>query len=235
MSEQVEELPEPGALLLLLDERETLGAALERLVVTCRDAIPTCSDASVTLRNGRHKRTAAATSGRALDIDQWEYASDAGPCIDALRDGTEHYVADLDEAAVYAGFDDMLASVGVACTIGLPLMVGDEIVGALNVYADVPGAFDDEAYKETARRVAGQAAAAVHNLRLYDASRTLAEQLQQALESRAVIEQAKGVLVAQTGCSPEEAFGRLRDASQRENVKLREIAQRIVDSAAQRG
>ena len=229
-----DELPDPGALLHLLDERETLEESLERLVVTCRDAIPPATDASITLVLGGHRRTAAATSGRALRIDEWEYAADAGPCIDALRDGQEHYVGDHAEAAVYAGFDELLAEVGVGSTAGFPLVTGGEVVGALNVYADVPNAFDEPAYLEIARGVAAQASTAVHNLKVYDASRTLAEQLQQAMSSRAVIEQAKGILMAQTGCGADEAFARLRDASQRENAKLREIAQRIVDATGPR-
>lgn len=57
------------------------------------------------------------------------------------------------------------------------------------------------------------------------------DQLRDALASRPVIDQAKGVLVAQTGCTPEEAFERLRQASQRENRKLRDVARRVVESA----
>lgn len=231
----VDDLPDPGTLLHLLDERETLDESLQRLVATCRDAIPPAADASITLVTDGHRRTAAATSDRAFRIDQWEYAADAGPCIDTLRDGQEHYVRDLAEAAVYAGFADLLAGLGVGSTMGLPLVADGEVVGALNVYADVPNAFDEPAFVEIARGVASQASTAVHNLKVYDASRTLAEQLQQAMASRAVIEQAKGILMAQTGCSAEDAFTRLRDASQRENVKLRDVAQRVVDSVGGAG
>lgn len=226
---------DPVALLLLLDERETLDEALYRLVVSCRDAIPPCKDASITLAHGARKRTAAATSELALRIDEWEYAADVGPCIDALRDGDEHYVPTLAEASVYPGLGQVLEDAGVASTIGLPLTVGEHVVGALNVYAATPNAFDDGRWRNAARVVAAQAAAAVHNLRLFDAHRSLAEQTQQAMASRAVIEQAKGVLMAQSRCSADAAFGRLCDASQRENVKLRDIAQRIVDSVAPRG
>ena len=228
-----DDVADPGALLLLLDEHETLEESLARLVRTCRDAIPTCGDVSVTLAPaGRAPRTAAATSPRAQRIDEWEYAALRGPCVAALRDGGEDYVRSRDDAQVYLGLAEVMAETGVRSMLGVPLLVGGEVVGAVNAYADVDDAFDDEAARDVARNVAAQAATAVHNLRVFDASRTLAQQLEEAMASRATIEQAKGVIMAQAGCSAEEAFERLRAASQRENVKLREIAERIVRGVA---
>ena len=225
---------DPGALLLLLDEQETVEQSLERLVVTCRDAISAAVDASVTMRSEKGPTTAAATSERALRIDQWEYEHERGPCIDAMRDGREHYLADAAAAEAYDGFAAVVREAGVESVLGVPLVVGGEVLGALNVYAGEPRAFDDDTSRTLARHVAAQAATTVHNLRVYDASRTLARQLEQALESRAVIEQAKGVLMAQRDCGADEAFDMLRRASQRENVKLRDVAQRIVDSVSSR-
>lgn len=223
-----DEVVDPSALLLLLDEQESLEESLERLVRTCRDAITGCSDASITMQRPKGLVTAATTSARALRVDEWEYETRLGPCIDALRDGKEHYVAERADAAAYPGFPELLDEVGIASVLGVPLVVGDDVLGALNAYADVEHAFDDEASLAVARVVAAQAAATLHNLRVYDASRTLARQLEAALESRAVIEQAKGILMAQRDCGPDEAFEMLRRASQRENVKLRDVAQRIV-------
>lgn len=226
-----EEVPDPAALILLLDEQESLGDALDRLVGTCRAAIPRCDDVSVTMQRPTGPTTAAATSPRARGIDEWEYATGVGPCVQAMRDAREHYVHDLAAAASYPGFDAVMAEAGIASVLGLPLLVGGEVVGALNAYAESEGAFDDETSLGIVRDVAAQAATAIHNLRVYDASRTLASQLATALESRAVIEQAKGMLMAQRGCTEDEAFEMLRRASQRENVKLRDVAQRIVAGA----
>lgn len=221
---------DPAALLLLLDEQESLEESLHRLVATCRDAIPACSDASITMQRDKGPMTAAASSETAYRIDQWEYASGCGPCIDALRDGREHYLPDVDSAGPYDGFAAVLAEAGVRSVLGVPLVIAGEVLGALNVYAAQERAFDDETTRAVARHVAAQAATTLHNLRVYDASRTLAQQLEEALESRAVIEQAKGVLMGQRDCSADDAFEMLRRASQRENVKLREVAQRIVTS-----
>ncbi|HEX8003035.1 MAG TPA: GAF and ANTAR domain-containing protein [Mycobacteriales bacterium] len=227
-----DEVLDPAALLLLLDEQESLEDALNRLVATCRDAIPACTDASVTMQRPQRPTTAAATSENALRIDRWEYDTGRGPCMDALRDGREHYVDSLADAGRYEGFAQVLEQSGVRSAYGVPLIVGEEIVGALNVYAAAEHAFDDDTSRAVARHVAAQAARTLHNLRVYDASRTLARQLEQALESRAIIEQAKGVLMAQRDCSTEEAFEMLKRASQRENVKLRDVAQRIVSSVS---
>lgn len=222
----------PATLLLLLDERESVQDALDRLVKACRSALPVCDDASVTLVRDGSPRTAAATSERALEIDQWEYEHALGPCIDALRDGAEHYVAGEAAANAYGGFAAVIAGVGIGSVLGIPLSSGGHVIGALNVYGGAERAFDDDASRDLARYIASQAAATLHNVRIYDATRTLAQQLEQAMVSRATIEQAKGVLAAQTGCSPDEAFAMLRTASQRENVKLRDVAERIVASVA---
>ena len=233
MTEQ-SEVADSAALLLLLDEQESLDEALGRLVRTCRDAIDGCTDASVTMQRTKGPVTAATTSERALRVDQWEYATGLGPCMDALRDGKEHYVGDHAAAEAYEGFAPVLAEAGLCSVYGLPLLVGGETLGALNLYATGDDAFVDATSVTLARHVARQAAMTLHNLRVYDAARTLAQQLEVALESRAVIEQAKGILMAQRDCSDDEAFDMLRRASQRENIKLREVAQRIVTSVSAR-
>lgn len=233
MTTEHDEVADPAALLLLLDEQESLEDALHRLVATCRDAIPACGDASVTMQRAQGPATAAATSERALRIDAWEYETGRGPCMDALRDGREHYVGDRDAAdKEYEGFGPVLADAGVQSILGLPLVVGGEILGALNLYAADTAAFEDDTSVAVARNVAVQAATTLHNLRVYDASRSLARQLEEAMQSRAVIEQAKGMLMAQRDCTADEAFDMLKRASQRENVKLRDVALRIVSSVS---
>ncbi len=222
-------LPDAATLFLLLDEEETFADSLQRLVLTCRDAIPACTAASVTMVTRDGATTAASTSHVASDIDGWEYATDSGPCIDTLKDGQERYSGSRRETEMWPGLAEVLERHGIETVLGVPLTVGTDVIGALNVFAEGVDAFDEDA-RDTARRVAAQAAATLHNLRVFDASRTLAEQMRTAMESRAVIEQAKGILMAQMSCGAEEAFEVLRRASQRENVKLRDVAERIVSS-----
>ncbi|HEU0131770.1 MAG TPA: GAF and ANTAR domain-containing protein [Mycobacteriales bacterium] len=223
---------DPRLLLALIDAQEPLEDALARLARTCRDAVPGCTDASVTLLRGSRPSTAASTSDGARAIDEWEYAHECGPCLDALHTAEEQAVADPDEAdARWPGIGDVLRASGVVSAAGIPLVAAGEVVGAINLYGTEPGAFDEAAFA-VARPLAVQVAVTLHNVRVYDASRELVRQLETAMASRAVIEQAKGILVAGKHCTPEDAFDLLRQASQRENVKLRDVAERIVRSAA---
>ena len=113
----------------------------------------------------------------------------------------------------------------------MPVPVRSGLHGGLNLYAREVGAFDDDA-RAVAARFASYAAAVVHNLHLYETTRDLAENLDTAMRSRAVIEQAKGVLMSQQHCDATEAFGLLAAASQRSNRKLAHIARAIVDGVS---
>lgn len=118
---------------------------------------------------------------------------------------------------------------GVVSTLSLPMISGEASVGAMNLYARTAKAFneDDEL---VGMELAGAAGAVLSNVAAYWTAFDLGEQLNEAMKTRAVIEQAKGMLMARSPqLSADEAFAMLRAASQRENVKLNTIAQRIVD------
>jgi GAF domain-containing protein len=110
-------------------------------------------------------------------------------------------------------------------SVGLP--VHEQVSGALNIYSLDPKAFDEDAIV-LAQTFAGYAAVALANAHLYDVTATLAQQLQAAMESRAVIEQAKGILMGQRRCSADEAFAILAKLSQDSNRKVRDIAEALV-------
>ena len=114
-------------------------------------------------------------------------------------------------------------------SIGLP--VQEAVVGALNVYARTPHAFDGDSVS-LLETFAAYAAVALANAELYDSTATLARQMQEAMANRAVIEQAKGIVMAERRCSPAEAFAVLAKVSQDSNRKVRDVAQALVDRAA---
>ena len=119
----------------------------------------------------------------------------------------------------------------IRSTLSVPLDAsgdGTEVLGALNLYSELPDAFDADAVAAT-ERLAQQAAIVIANAQAFWGAQQQAEQLQEALQSRAVIEQAKGVLMARSGVTPEGAFRLLVLASQRENRKVRLIATEIVE------
>jgi GAF domain-containing protein len=122
---------------------------------------------------------------------------------------------------------------GLHSALSLPLLISDRAVGAINVYAHAKDAFDDHA-EELGELFAAPAAVAVHNAQILAQARALAAQLQTALSSRPVIDQAIGILRGRTGASAEEAFAKLRAMSQADHVKLVDVAQRVVDEAVRR-
>ena len=125
----------------------------------------------------------------------------------------------------------MAAGAGSSLSIGLP--IEDQVIGALNVYAEKVYAFDDDAIV-LAQTFAGYAAVALANAHLYDTTATLAQQMQAAMESRAVIEQAKGIIMGERRCTADEAFAILTKVSQDSNRKLRDVAAALVARAQER-
>jgi GAF domain-containing protein len=117
-------------------------------------------------------------------------------------------------------------------SIGLP--VERLVTGALNIYATEPAAFNDDTIT-LAHKFVGYAAIALANAHLYDTTATLAQQLQTAMDSRAVIEQAKGIIMAAHRCTADEAFTILSRSSQDSNRKLRDVATSIVQQTTRRG
>ncbi|HVE27798.1 MAG TPA: GAF and ANTAR domain-containing protein, partial [Sporichthya sp.] len=164
------------------------------------------------------------------EIDEAQYREGRGPCLDAWRDNAVFRVPRVEDCEdKYPAFTAACQQHGVRSTLSLPMRSGEMALGAVNLYARAPEAFsdDDEAL---GRDLAVAGAAVLVNVSAYWSAFDLSAQLSQALDSRAVIEQAKGMLMAGTpGLTPDQAFDMLRSASQRENVKLRDIAKRIVE------
>jgi len=185
----------------------------------------------ITMLDSRGRPTTAMYSDeRAPSIDEAQYRAGAGPCLDAWRLGHRVRLDDMTEARDrYPAFSEAALAHSVLSSLSLPLRSKASDVGALNLYATQTYAFtpDDEGEAET---FATAAAVVVANAAAYLAATDMTVHLQEALKSRAVIEQAKGMLMANApDLTPDAAFAILRRASQRENVKLREIALRIVE------
>jgi GAF domain-containing protein len=212
-----------------------LGEILGDIVVIAARGIPGAESTSITLVRGEEGYTAAYHGEMALAADELQYARGYGPCLDAGRGGVPLRVEDMRTEQRWPDYAPRVLDVGVRSSLSVPLPFQNSTIGALNVYSSVPGAFSSDESMEAGRTVAESIAVAVANA---DAHAQLAEQarnMRLAMESRAVIEQAKGVLMAQRHVDAEEAFEILRAASQRYNRKLRDIALGIVESAQDRG
>lgn len=206
---------------------ESFELVIERLTAVAKRAVPGAFEVSVTMRD-RRPVTVAATDNFATAIDQAQYDAGYGPCLDALRAGRTVVVEDQSIETRWPQYSPRAVELGVGSSVSVPLRIADEHAAALNVYGDHAHAFTPEAVRAT-EDLAVYAAVVVNNADLYCTATSRAEQMSEAMASRAVIEQAKGVLMAGRRCSADEAFGILVKLSQETHRKLREIAQAIVD------
>jgi GAF domain-containing protein len=206
----------------------SMDALLQRIAELAKQVIPGVAEASVTLVENDKATTAAYTGRLAIDLDETQYGRGYGPCLEAAVGEEIREITDARTERRWPDYVQMCVERGSLSSLSVPVPVREGIHGALNLYGFDAGAFDDEA-RDRGRTFASYAAAAVHNMHLYETTRELADHLDIAMRSRAIIEQAKGILMSQRCCDATEAFNLLAAASQRSNRKLRDIAQAIVD------
>jgi len=211
----------------MLVGNETVETTLQRIVDVAGRCMVGSTGCSVTLPSPN--RTAVATSDAVRTIDAQEYALNEGPCIAAMATKDFQRVEDAGADQVFPRFADVLRSEGVGSAIGVPLVIGDEVLGALNVYAAKPHAFGRQEELD-AQLLADQAAVVLANTRSFTECGERVRQLQEALDTRVVIEQAKGVVMERERCDAEQAFEILKTQSQHTNRKLRLVAAEVLES-----
>lgn len=177
--------------------------------------------------------TAAATSDLATELDAIEYRENAGPCVDAAKTG-QIVRAGMAEALVrWLVFARACQSAGMGSFLSTPLVVDDKHAGAINLHAA-----RDHGFADLDGPLLGLFTAAteiaLRSHRRYLRAAELSAQLRTALKSRAVIDQAKGITMAVRGITADEAFMLLVEQSQRENRKVRLVAEEFVANAVKR-
>jgi GAF domain-containing protein len=213
----------------LLAAEEDLGRALQRNVEQLTDAVPGADMASVTVLRGDAGETVASSSERVWSIDEDQYAAKTGPCLEAARTGLVVRTGVEEAGERWPQFASSARAAGVKSYLSCPLLIDERFAGSLNLYSEDPHGFAD--FDEALLRLySAGACAAIENARRYEAARNTASQLGNALDSRAVIDQAVGVLMARGGMTADQAFGELSRQSQNTNVKLREIAAQLIGS-----
>ena len=229
-SEEAAETPahQPGELSEFLLSEASLEGLLQKVVALARRSVTAADSVTVSLATERGYETPSATDDLGLELDLEQYRLDEGPCVDALR--THELVRfQVEGGDPYPRFAEAAASRFVTAVLSTPLHAADKGLGALNMYSGTVPDFPDDQV-ETARLFADQASVILANGLAYNSSITLNARLQEALLSRDIIGQAKGLIMAREGCGGDEAFGRLRVMSQRENRKLRTVAQELVEA-----
>jgi GAF domain-containing protein len=205
-----------------------LQEILQRTVELTRGVLAAEVEASITLINGDEVTTPAATAAWAITLDHAQYEHGHGPCLDSARGGQLVLVHDIAGDQRWPPFADAARKAGAGSSLSAPLPAQRHVIGALNVYSRKTGAFDDERVG-LAEQFASYAAVAIGNTALYLSSAALAAQMEEAMASRAVIEQAKGIVMATNRCGPDAAFAALVAASQQTHQKLRDIARDLVE------
>lgn len=225
--EYLQELVQLAGVALAQDD---LPSTLEEICRIATKIVPGAEGASITtFASGRP--SALGSDDWAKGFDELQYEEHEGPCYDAYRTGNIFRIRDLAAETRWPSWVPRAVERGARSTVSLPMTAEGKVVGALNVYSRDVDAFTAEAVSvaEIAAAHAGlasQVAAAMFG------HRDLALQLNEAMRSRAVIEQAKGILMAGRRCDADTAFGLLVELSQRSNRKLRDVAQALVDEAS---
>jgi GAF domain-containing protein len=224
----VEQLLRDLSRVVLADR--ALGEVLEEITEIATRGIPGSESTSITLVRGDKAYTAAYHGQMSLAADELQYEEGYGPCLDAGRGGVVLRIDDMHIEQRWPDYVARTASIGVRSSLSLPLPYQGGVIGALNNYSSKPAAFASPESLAAGTDVAEAIAVAVANAEAHHQLGEQARNMRIAMESRAVIEQAKGVLMAQQGVDEEQAFEMLRAASQRGNRKLRDIARGIVAS-----
>jgi GAF domain-containing protein len=179
-------------------------------------------------------QTWAATAEFVHDIDTVQYEElNEGPCITCMQSRRVVVSGSVGGDGRWPHFGGRVARMAVHSALSLPLVVGDQLIGAINAYARSRDAFGEHAV-QLGTQFAGPAAVSVYNGQLLDRAQERTKQLQRALGSRAVIDQAIGIIRSRSGVGAEVAFDRLTRLSQAQNVKLHVVAERLVDEAVRR-
>ncbi|MCV7149710.1 GAF and ANTAR domain-containing protein [Mycolicibacterium pyrenivorans] len=226
-----------GVTGLVADARGVADLATEVAEFAVR-AIPGVDGAGVALLQPEHVtphlQTFAATAEFVNKIDSAQYEQlHEGPCITCMQTGRAVVSGSLGSDDRWPHFGGRVARMGVHSALSLPLIVGEQVIGAINTYARTRDAFGEHAV-ELGSQFAGSAAVSVHNAQVLASARDRTEHLQRALGSRAVIDQAIGIIRSRSGVTGDEAIDRLKRMSQADNVKLVVVAERLVDEAVRR-
>lgn len=217
-----------------IDFRETdVATALAKVADLARCSIPGADDVSITLVGAGGGHTAAFTGPRAMRIDEWQYQQGHGPCLAAAAANITVTVPDLAGESRWPDWADRAMGAGVHSCVSIGLPLRDSVSGAFNVYALKPHAFHDEAVI-LAQTFAGYAAVAMANACLYAGPATPVDHMAAAMNSRALIEQAKGVIMAERHCAADEAFAVLAKLSEYSHREIHDVAADLVDGAVHR-
>jgi GAF domain-containing protein len=229
MSESTNALSEAALSELagLLMSTTSFEELMQQIADLAARAVPAATTCGITLSQDGHVITVASADALARLLDEQQYELDHGPCLQALSTGQLVDADDLTDESRWPGYPARAVAHGIRTIYSSPLVVNGQPIGALNMYAEGPHAFDADARAAIGQLTALAAATITAAMRHYDEA-TLTDHLRAALSSRSVIDQAMGIVIGMQHCTPNEAFDVLRTVSQNRNIPLRQVASELV-------
>ncbi|MHA7145587.1 GAF and ANTAR domain-containing protein [Arthrobacter sp. TmT3-37] len=185
----------------------------------------------VTLLRPKKVGTVASSSEQAQHLDEVQYRFDDGPCLTAARQEHEVYVPDVRTLRPGSRYRQAMEAQGVRSVFAVPIILPGDTYSALNLYSDRPEAFDARA-RRYAHRFAAEAAKSLGVATRLAALVDTGIDLRAAMESRATIDTAVGIIMGQNTCSQEQAVSILSTAASNRNMKLRDLAQQLITFTA---
>jgi GAF domain-containing protein len=207
----------------------SLQSVLDKVTALAAGVLPGEPATSMTIVSEGRATTVASSHPLAVELDLVQYGQHAGPCLEAAITGRPVEVPDTSTDDRWGRFPRLAADRGCRGILSFPLPPQELITGGLNVYARTSQPLDERT-RDTAARFAAYAVVPVSNMYLYETAVGRAQHLQAALDSRAVIDQAKGILMERFKFSADQAFSALARVSMETNTKVRDVATRFVET-----
>ncbi len=215
----------------LLRADRDLDEILGDVVAMAKRRVPGTDEAAISLVRNKKAATAATTGGMAVPLDELQYDTGYGPCLDAGRENEVKHVDDAAAETRWPRYIPRAVANGLGSSLSIPLPVENYLVGALNLYSAAPHAFEP-ASVALGEALAAHITAALSHAESRRGHRIRAENLERAMVTRSVIEQAKGIIMVQRKCTAGDAFDILRQISMDENMRLSEVSAQLVESAS---
>jgi GAF domain-containing protein len=175
----------------------------------------------------------AASDERVVEAEEHQAELETGACFEAYAINRLVVVEDLAQDDRWPEYSRRVTGLGLHSVLGIPMNAFGQTIGVINFYREPPSTWTDEDVN-TAEIITAMGAGYILNANQLRAQHTLSEQLHAAIESRDVIGQAKGILMARGNIGADDAFELLRQRSQQHNQKLRQVAQRLIDEQVAR-
>lgn len=228
---------------MTLDEREFLRdlARFTRRLLTSHDVDETLDDlalslsrnlglagTAVNLATEGTLHNASAVPARIRDLEEMQLATQSGPCVEAFRSGEVNAVADLRLVeGEWLHYRELAEKHGIHAVVGIPMRLAEQGVGVVNLYADTPRSWSEKDLLAASVMVDLATSHLINASQIVQQQR-LAEQLQNALDSRVVIEQAKGIVASTRGVSVEQAFTVIQRHARSHHTSIRAVAEAVV-------